>query len=59
MKTTHQMARELLSLPDVRLVIELWIMQSEDCEMVAEMTEYDPEGTAIILQKPTEQTKLK
>lgn len=51
MKTTHQIARELLALPDVRLVVEYWIMLGEEYEMVAEMTEYDTEGTAIIQQK--------
>ena len=51
MKTTHQMAGELLALPDVPLVIEMWCRMS-DHEMVAEMTEYDSEGTAIIWQKP-------
>ena len=54
MKTTHQMARELLALPDVRLVIEGWCMTWDRPEMVADMTEYDPEGTAIIWQKPKE-----
>jgi len=50
-KTTHQMACELLALPDVPLVIETWCTE-DDKEMVAEMTGYDPEGTAIIWQKP-------
>lgn len=50
-KTTHQMARELLGLPDVRLVIEMWC-DMENREMSADMTEYDPDGTAIIWQKP-------
>jgi hypothetical protein len=52
MKTTHQIAKELLALPDVELVIEYWVMMRPESEMVAEMTEYDPNGTAIIWQKP-------
>jgi hypothetical protein len=51
-KTTHEMAQSLLALPDVPLVVEAWC-QMEHYEMVAEMTEYDPSGTAIIWQKPT------
>jgi hypothetical protein len=55
MKTTHQIAKELLALPDVLLVVEYWIMQAPSThEMVAEMTDYDPEGTAIIRQKRIE-----
>lgn len=49
--TTHEMAKQLLALPNVRLVIEMWCVES-DKQMVAEMTAYDPEGTAIIWQKP-------
>ena len=48
-KTTHEMARELLALPDVPLVIELWC-DMEGCECVAELTGYDDQ-TAIIYQK--------
>lgn len=53
-KTTHEMARELLALPDVPLVIEAWCGM-ENHEMSAGMTEYDPTGTAIIWQKPLSQ----
>jgi hypothetical protein len=52
MKTTHEIARELLALPDVPLVVEGWTTEWVGHEMVAEMTEYDPKGTAIIWQKP-------
>jgi hypothetical protein len=51
MKTTHELARELLTLPDVPLVIEMWC-RMDGHEMAAEMTEYDPAGTAIIWQRP-------
>jgi len=51
MKTTHQIARELLALPDVELVIEGWC-QMNGHTMAAAMTDYDPEGTAIIWQQP-------
>ena len=50
-KTTHEMAQELLKLPDVPLHIEMWCSMSGH-EMIAEMTDYDPDGTAIIWQKP-------
>jgi hypothetical protein len=49
-KTTHQIAQELLALPDVELVIEGWC-QMEGYTMTAAMTNYDPEGTAILWQK--------
>lgn len=49
-KTTHQIARELLLLPDVELVIEGWC-QMQGYTMTAAMTNYDPEGTAILWQK--------
>jgi len=52
MKTTHQVARELLALPDVKLTVELWV-DRQNHQLAVEMTEYDPEGTAIIWQKPT------
>lgn len=48
-KTTHEMARELLALPDVPLEVELWCnMSGHECSAV--MTDYDPTGTAIICQ---------
>lgn len=50
MKTTHQIAAELLALPDVPLVIEGWCMM-DNHEMVAKITDYC-DGTAIIMQKP-------
>ena len=50
MKTTHQMAAELLALPDIPLGIEMWC-EMENHEMTASITEYDPER-AIIWQKP-------
>lgn len=55
-KTTHEMANELLALPDVPLVIEMWC-EMERHEMTASMTSYDPEGTAIIWQKPDPEPK--
>lgn len=54
-KTTHEMARELLALPDVKLVIEMWC-EMRGHEMSADMTAYDSTGTAIIWQKPTNGT---
>lgn len=55
MKTTHQVAQELLELPNVELVIEGWCdMQSLGYTMEAAMTGYDPDGTAILWQKPPE-----
>jgi hypothetical protein len=51
MKTTHEIARELLALPDVPLFIDGWFYHWADREMVAEMTK-NPKGTAIIWQKP-------
>lgn len=56
MKTTHELARELLSLPDVRVVIELWCSM-EGYEPTAIMTDYDSH-TAIIVQRPTFFAKL-
>lgn len=49
--TTHEMAKQLLDLPDVELVIEMWCIMPNHVPQ-AEMTEYDPEGTAIIWQAP-------
>jgi hypothetical protein len=48
-KTTHQLAEEMLQLPDVPVVVEGWCTM-ESFEMVCVMTEYDPDGTAIIMQ---------
>jgi hypothetical protein len=60
MKTTHQVARELLALPDVELVIEGWCdMSFLGYTMKAEMTAYDRKGTAIIWQKPPKQVKAR
>ena len=56
MKTTHQMARELLALPDVPLYIDEWFYHWGDREIVAEMTN-NPEGTALIWQKPVNQNE--
>lgn len=50
MKTTHDIAKELLALPNVPLVIEGWC-EMRGHETTAQMTGYDPEGTAIIVQK--------
>jgi hypothetical protein len=50
MKTTHQIAMELLALPDIPLVIEGWC-QMDNHEMVAEITGYS-DREAIIWQKP-------
>lgn len=49
--TTHEMAKRLLELPDVTLVIEGWTTGGREL-MSADMTGYDPEGTAIIWKKP-------
>ena len=49
-KTTHQIATELLALPDIPLVIEGWCMM-DNHEMIAEITSYD-DNEAIIWQKP-------
>ena len=49
-KTTHEMARELLALPDLPLHIEMWC-EMDNHEMTASITDYDP-GHAIIWQKP-------
>jgi hypothetical protein len=51
MKKTHEMARELLFLPDVPLLIETWCRMPNH-EPAAVMTEFDPKGTAIIMQQP-------
>lgn len=56
--TTHEMARQLLALPDVPLHIEMWC-QMEGYEMMARMTEFDPEGTAIIMQERVDPDALK
>jgi hypothetical protein len=53
-KTTHEIARELLALPDVPLVVEMWVTM-HGYTMTASMTDYDPDGTAIIWQKPDTQ----
>jgi hypothetical protein len=50
MKTTHDIACELLALPNVPLKVEGWC-EMRGHEMVAQMTEYDPEGAAILMQK--------
>lgn len=55
-KTTHEMARELLLLPDVPLVIDGWC-EMDGYEMVADMTLYDPDGTAIIWYKRANHAK--
>ncbi len=44
--TTHEMARQLLDLPDVRLTIQGWATMNNH-QMTAEITGYD-ENTAII-----------
>ncbi len=49
-KTTHELAAELLALPNVPVVVELW-GEMDGYEMVAKMTKYDPDKTAIICQK--------
>ena len=50
MKTTHELAQELLALPNVPLVVEGWCRQ-RGLVLTAVMTEYDPEGTAILVQQ--------
>jgi hypothetical protein len=56
MKTTHQLAEELLKLPDVSVVVEGWC-DMEGYEPGAKMTSYDPGGTAIIMQVPAGENK--
>lgn len=56
--TTHQMAKQLLELPDVELLIEGWI-RMDGYTMTASMTSYDPKHTAIIWQKPKRKKKTK
>ncbi len=54
-KTTHQIAAELLALPDVPLHIEMWC-EMDGYETVAKMAEYENEdGTrdAFIVWKRT------
>lgn len=58
MKTTHQLARELYLLPDVPVVIEYWA-SIQGHEPTALMTEYDPDGTAIIVQYPVKDSPKK
>lgn len=53
MKTTHQLAKELLALPDVPLEVEGWC----GGDIIAKMTRYDPEGTAILVE-PREPMEL-
>ena len=53
--TTHQMANRLLELPNIQLVIEGWCVMKNH-EISADLTEYDPEGEAIIWQKPLSST---
>lgn len=52
-KTTHEMAKELLALPDIPLVIEGWC-DMPGYAMTAELTDYDNK-VAIIWQKPIKQ----
>lgn len=53
MKTTHDIAKELLALPNVKLVVEGWCKMGGH-ETTVEMTEYDPDGTAILMQSRKE-----
>ncbi len=57
MTTTHKLAWKLLALPDVPVVIELW-MNREGFDPEPVMTEYDPTGTAIIIQSDTPSPQL-
>lgn len=50
--TTHEMAKKLLEMPDMLLKIEGWVEMPWNHEMTVSPTEYDPDGTAIIWQKP-------
>lgn len=50
MKTTHELARELIALPDKPIKVEGW-SDLEDHDVTAKMTRYDPEGTAILVQR--------
>lgn len=54
MKTTHQVARELLALPDVPLKVELWCGWDNP---KAVMSQYDPEGTAFIVDESQERNE--
>ena len=48
MKTTHELARELLALPDVPVLVELWCGWHNP---TAVMSGCDPEGTAFIVNR--------
>ena len=49
MKATHELAQELLALPNVPLVVEGWCRQP-GLVLTAVMAEYDPDGEAILVQ---------
>lgn len=55
-KTTHTLALELLALPDVPILIEGWICHA-GTEIVAKMTNYDPTGTAILVERAKSNTE--
>lgn len=48
--TTHELALELMKLPDVTVVIEGWSCFEYE-RIFAVMTGYDPEGTAILINR--------
>lgn len=56
MKTTHQLAAELMELPDVPVLVNGWIL-IDNFEVTARMSEYDPSGTAFIVQAPKESSQ--
>ena len=56
-KTTHTLAMELMRLPNVPIEIEVWCMMDGHV-IKAKMTEYDPEGTAILVQEKMEKNEV-
>lgn len=56
MKTTHELAKELMELPDMEIVVEGWISH-RGYEIAAVRSGFDPERVAILVQIP-EQKKI-
>ena len=54
MSTTHEVARALLQLPDVELLVEGWC---GEVGVYPVMTQYDPEGTAILVGHPVSELR--
>lgn len=56
MKTTHELAKDLLALKDVPVVIEYWV-QMEGFDPMVGMSECYDEPTAIIFQDRKSESK--